>query len=227
MASTNSDYVTARDNYNSLLGKYTGNAGYENSLTEAAKGAATSSQAAGAQAQSQARQAGMTKAQAAAMGANNASEQYGKSFTDQQTAAQKSGESATEGAKETMSSEQTEGNNKYNRAWGNVGGITNAVGAVGKGVVDIASDKNMKTSRVISKGSEYGNMQAAKQAKDYKAPEGVEDTKKDYKKAANDTFDSLSNFKAPSVSSDAMMKISYKLDSMKPHNYRSLIWKKH
>ena len=65
MASTNQQFEDAQKKYNSLLDQYTGNAGYQNSLAQASKGAAIESQAAGSQAQSQARQAGMTKAQAA------------------------------------------------------------------------------------------------------------------------------------------------------------------
>lgn len=236
MASTNQQFEDAQKKYNSLLDQYTGNAGYQNSLAQASKGAAIESQAAGSQAQSQARQAGMTKAQAAAIGANNASEQYGKSFTNQQTNAANMGTNAVANQSTAVSNEQTEGNNRYNRAWGNVGGIAQGVGGAintATKIIPGLSDETAKNSvRLTSKGSEYGNMKAAQQAKDYKAPKGIKDdtTKSKVGSALSEIGSSLTSFKAPSVTSDEeakvydnLTKVMYK---MKPRNYRDLIWKK-
>ena len=128
------------------MNKYTGNAGYQNSLTQAGKGAAVESESAGAQAQSQARQAGMSKAQAAAMGANNASEQYGKSFTDQQAKAADQGNTAVDAQSTNVSNASTEYQNKYNRAWGNVGNSAGIAGSLVGGIVRSAAacDENLK-----------------------------------------------------------------------------------
>lgn len=238
MSSTNEEFESAQKKYNDLLNQYTGNAGYQNSLNQAGKGAAIESQAAGAQVQSQARQSGMTKAQAAAMGANSASEQYGKSFSDQQSKAADQGTNAVTNQQSAVSNEQTEGNNRYNRAWGNVGGIAQGVG----GAIDTAtkiipglSDATAKTAisltHVPSKGSEYGNMVAAKQAKDYHGDD------KDEPKAESKVGETLktlgsalTSFRAPSVTSDEeakvydnLTKVMYK---MKPRSYKDLIWKK-
>lgn len=239
MSSTNEEFESAQKKYNDLLNQYTGNAGYQNSLNQAGKGAAVESQAAGAQTQGQARQAGMSKSQAAAMGANTASEQYGKSFTGQQTNAANMGTNAVTNQGTAVTNEQTEGNNRYNRAWGNVGGIAQGVGGavnnatkIIPGLSDETAKNAVKLTRMPSKGSEYGNLQAAKQASDYKAPEGVKDdeTKSKVGNVLNTLGSSLSSFKAPSVTSDEEAKIYDNLTKvmykMKPHNYKDLIWKK-
>src|SRR5574344_108785 len=226
MSSTNDEFVSAQNKYNDLLSKYTGNAGYQNSLEQAGKGAAVESESAGAQAQSQARQAGMSKAQAAAMGANTASEQYGKSFTDQQAKAADQGNTA-------VTNQQTEGNNRYNRAWGNFGAGANLVGSAIKTATTISDERAKNAVKLTSTSDEQkGNAIAANSGYRPSGYTKESDTGLNKKKEMTTrekveaVGDSLSSFKAPQVASDAMMKISYSLDKIKPRNFKDLVWKK-
>ena len=77
-----------------LADQYTGNAGYENTLQQAGRGAgAIANQAVGA-ATSGARNAGMSKAQAAAMGLQSGNQAYGNAFHNQQGVVQGMGQNA-------------------------------------------------------------------------------------------------------------------------------------
>lgn len=232
MSSTNSDFESAQSKYNDLMNKYTGNAGYQNSLTQAGKGAAVESESAGAQAQSQARQAGMSKAQAAAMGANNASEQYGKSFTDQQAKAADQGNNAVTNQGTAVTNEQTEGNNRYNKAWGNVGAGANLIGSAIKTATTISDERAKNAVKLTSTSDEQkGNAIAANSGYRPSGYTKESDTGLNKKKEMTTrekveaVGDSLSSFKAPQVASDAMMKISYSLNKIKPRNFKDLVWK--
>lgn len=157
MSSTNSQWESAYDQYSNLQNrassaadKYTGNAGYENSLTEAAKGANIRAQAAGDQATQAARSAGMSKAAAANLGAQQTAQGYGSGFDTQQQNALASGSNAVSAANQAVSnqsgalnSSQTEGNNRYNRAWGNTGFITGTIGS-------LLSDERLKSYKKIT-----------------------------------------------------------------------------
>ena len=91
-SSSSKDYKNAFSQANqsieqtqNLANQYTGNAGYENTLEQAAKGAATlANQAAGTSVQS-ARNAGLSKAQAAALGNQMANQAYANAFQGQQS----------------------------------------------------------------------------------------------------------------------------------------------
>ena len=143
-ASTNSQWESAYSKYNDLSNnvsklnaQYSGNAGYENSLKEGAKGANAESQGAQQAAMTSARNAGMSKAAAANIGAQQAASAYGNSYANQQAQAQNAGNNAVINANQNvanqagaMNASQTEGNNRYNRSWGNTGFITGTVGSL-------------------------------------------------------------------------------------------------
>ena len=156
-SSTNNQWESAYSNYNklqnranSLSDKYSGNAGYENSLTQAAKGANVEAQQAGNNAMSSARAAGLSKSAAATLGAQQTANAYGNSFANQQAQAASQGQNAVNNANQSvsnqagaMNSSQTEGNNRYNRSWGNVGFWTGTVGS-------LLSDERLKSYKKIS-----------------------------------------------------------------------------
>lgn len=77
-----------------LAGQYTGNAGYQNSLEQAGMGAGKLANQAVGTATSGARSAGMSKAQAAQMGLQNANNMYANAFQNQQNMAQGMGQNA-------------------------------------------------------------------------------------------------------------------------------------
>lgn len=156
-SSTNNQWESAYSNYNklqnranSLSDKYSGNAGYENSLTQAAKGANVEAQQAGNNAMSSARAAGLSKSAAATLGAQQTANAYGNSFTGQQEKAATQGQNAVSNANTSVSNQnnamtaaQNEGNNRYNRSWGNVGFWTGTIGS-------ILSDERMKSYKKIT-----------------------------------------------------------------------------
>lgn len=89
------EYKNAFNEANESIGKtqdlanqYTGNQGYQNSLQQAQQGAGKIANAAVGQGISGARSAGMSKAQAAAMGNQMANQAYANAFTGQQGVAQ-------------------------------------------------------------------------------------------------------------------------------------------
>ena len=125
-------------------------------------------QAAGAQSQATtaARAAGMNKAQAAMMGAqqNAAAYQnaYGNAYTqqyqgansnlnNQQQMAINSNTATVQGAATNMSAQQQEGQNEYDRTWGNWG---NALG-IGGSFIKPFSDENLKHYRECSQKVVY------------------------------------------------------------------------
>ena len=77
-----------------LADQYTGNQGYQNSLAQASVGAGKLANAAIGQGTSAARNAGMSKAQAAAMGNQMANQSYANAFQGQQRVAQGMGQNA-------------------------------------------------------------------------------------------------------------------------------------
>lgn len=122
-----------------LANQYTGNEGYENSLEQAGVGAGKIANAAVGQATSGARSAGMSKAQAAQMGMQNANNAYANAFTGQQGVAQNMGQNAISAQQGITSAQQSqagqaaaEKQNEYNRARQNAN-------IVGSGIASIAS----------------------------------------------------------------------------------------
>lgn len=80
-----------RNSLNSASDKYTGNTGYQNSLNQGKIGAQEAAKGAQAQSSTAARNSGMTKSQAAAMGSQQNAASYLNSFSDQQNKAYQAG----------------------------------------------------------------------------------------------------------------------------------------
>ena len=80
-----------RNSLNKASNKYTGNAGYQNSINQGKIGAQEAAKGAQAQSSTAARNSGMTKAQAAAMGSQQNANSYLNSFSDQQNKAYQAG----------------------------------------------------------------------------------------------------------------------------------------
>jgi len=148
MSSTNDEYEQSRAKYNALLNAYTGTTGYNTSLENAQKGASLVAQNTASQTKAAARNAGLSKSAAAALGQSNVAKAYGDAFSTQQSNAQKAGEDAVTGQAATLSADSNEGNNKYNRSWGNVSA---GVGAAGTALQSAAlmSDENSKEKEEI------------------------------------------------------------------------------
>lgn len=160
LSSTNTGYQAAADRYSALMQEYrnslnqnTGEGGYEKSLGLAAKGANLQAGAAQQQAQNAYRSAGLSKAQAANMAAGQANQAYQNNFTGQQgVAANQLGNKVTGSGNmvsqqgQLMQAQQQEGQNAYNRAWGNVG---NTMGIAGS-FINALSDERLKDSLKIS-----------------------------------------------------------------------------
>lgn len=145
-----SQYGNALTNQQQAVNKYTGNAGYQNALEQAKQGAAMTAGLAGQQAQQAARNAGMSKAQAAMMGANQAASAYGNNFGNQQGMAANMGQNAVSGAQGITGATQfvpsmamQEKNNQYNRASQNLATIGQTAANVGGMMVGL-SDERMK-----------------------------------------------------------------------------------
>lgn len=146
-------YKNLRSQYEDALSNYTGNAGYQNSVNQAAYGANMASQGAARKASSMASTAGLTKSAAAARGAEAASQGYYDAFGQQQNAAYQSGLSNVQGYNQEMQNQlglmQTQQKQKeaeYNRSWGNVG---NSLGIAGS-FISAMSDATLKNYYKIS-----------------------------------------------------------------------------
>ena len=156
LSSTNEKYEDAKSKYQALASMYTGNSGYQNSLNNAAKGSTAISEGVASQTKAAARNAGLSKSAAAALGQSNVQKAYTDAFTGQQENAYKAGTDAANAAKDVMSNEVTEGNNRYDRAAGNT---TAAVQGAGTLASALLSDETMKDKLVnLSNGMKnFGN----------------------------------------------------------------------
>lgn len=141
----------------------TGEEGYKKSLDLAKTGARAAAQGAVANAQQAARQAGMTRAQAATVGASQASNAYGNALAEQQGRAYGAGTDLSAAAQtragaqaETLGNTgsmkgnrlqtaQAERQNAWNRAWGGIGALGSA----------ISSDEKAKVAIPLSRGTGY------------------------------------------------------------------------
>lgn len=121
--------------------KYFGDEGYKRALELGKEGAMSASNSAISSGTNSARASGMNKAQASAMGNQSAINAYGQGLNTQQQMAYSSGQDASTNEYNkangisgvyankanlygnNLSSAQAEGNNEYNRAWGNIGGV--------------------------------------------------------------------------------------------------------
>ena len=134
--------------YETLAKENTGEAGYKKSLEMAKEGALTQARQAGNEVLSNARTSGMSKAQAAAMGANSVSNAYGNSFTTQQNIAQGQNDNQLNAAQNVANNQlgvynalQTNEQANKKRGWGLAGDIL-SFGATG--ITGAASDERLK-----------------------------------------------------------------------------------
>ena len=118
-----------------LANQYTGNAGYQNSLNQAAMGAGKLANAAIGQGTSGARASGMSKAQAAQMGVQNANNAYANAFQNQQSNAMNMGQNAISAQQGITSAQQgqagksaAERQSVYGREKDSMQNISNAIG---------------------------------------------------------------------------------------------------
>lgn len=90
MSLTNKNYEAARDQYAKLAQQYTSGEMYNKAREMASQGAQQQGVNAGAQAQGAARNAGLTRGQAAVMGASQAADTYNNALANQQAQASQS-----------------------------------------------------------------------------------------------------------------------------------------
>lgn len=166
----NKDVAAATSDYQEVFNKYTGDAGLKSATSYAQDQASQQSLRAGTQAGAtanrSARTAGLNKAQAAMLAQQAASDTTGNMYqsaydssrnaalnNNQSTVAAKQGEYSTRvGAAATplnargqqLAAAQQEGQNAYNRAWGNVGGAGSMVTGL------LTSDERLKEARDVS-----------------------------------------------------------------------------
>ena len=184
-------YGNALTNQNQAVNKYTGNQGYQNALEQAKQGAALIAGLAGQQAQNAARNAGMSKAQAAMLGANQASSAYGNNFNTQQNMATQAGSQNVYGTQGVTSATQfipsmaqTEKNNQYNRATQNLATLGQVAGNVGGALVGL-SDERMK--EIVDDATErYGSLSKMIEGIDNYVYEYTDEAKDKYPEQTND-----------------------------------------
>ena len=150
--STNKKYEEAAQHYDEALGIYAGDAGAkkmlnaanENAMKQAGLQSQYAGDIAGQKAMQAARTSGLNKAQSAMLGGKAAYEAtrdtYGNIYNtagQQGLDAYKTGyTNALTGKQNLMTTEQQEGKNKFDRAWGNVSGFAQ----LGKGLTGMAGD---------------------------------------------------------------------------------------
>ncbi len=112
-AASSQEYQNAFSQANESIGRtqnladqYTGNRGYANSLEQAQQGAGKLANAVVGQSTNAARGAGMSKAQAAQMGMQNANQAYANAFTGQQSNAMGLGQNAVTAQQGITSAQQ-------------------------------------------------------------------------------------------------------------------------
>ena len=119
-----------------LADQYTGNAGYQNSLAQAGEGAGKIANAAIGQATSGARNAGMSKAQAAQMGAQTGNQAYANAFQNQQGVAQGMGQNAIAAQQGITSAQQGQAGQAASERQAQQGRATDVYGRIASGVGD-------------------------------------------------------------------------------------------
>lgn len=143
-------YATAAKQYQDAYNKYMGNTGLKNATDYAQKtalenanvSALASAQGAGTQASMQARNAGMTKAQSALLGANAGAGQYSSQFGNAYNnlyaqglnSALQNNQSTASLAQTNLKTAQQEGQAEYERAHGNYDTSIDTLGGIGSGI---------------------------------------------------------------------------------------------
>jgi hypothetical protein len=140
----NDMYSDASKKYQNAISEYTGNKGYENSLKEGQKGAASAAGGAASAAQGSARTAGMSKSAAAAMGNQSTINSYDSNLASQQQQAANQGNAKVSAQSGALNAGQAEAGNEYNRGWSTAGNIMGMVGGA------LSSDERMKNYKDVS-----------------------------------------------------------------------------
>lgn len=163
MSSTNQRYEDANRSFNQAYKNYAGEAGlnsatnYANTQAQeqADKQSLRAGTQAGATANKSARTSGLSKAQAALMGEQASSDTTGNIYNDvynntrtsSLNAALENNQAAVNARGTQLQSSQDEGQNAYNRAWGNVGGVGSMVTGL------LTSDERLKKAVNVSSDS--------------------------------------------------------------------------
>jgi hypothetical protein len=144
----------------SAVNKYTGNAGYQNSLEQATKGAQVQANANVAQQKNALRNAGQSNAGAAILASQNVANQYNNAFNNQQSQAANMGQNAVN-SKFQLEQQQ------YQNNWNNVGQGLQLAGTAAQ-TIGMLSDENCKDKINLTKADEYIKKHTKKSLKDMK-----------------------------------------------------------
>jgi hypothetical protein len=158
MASTSARYENAAKAFDDAYNKYAGEEGLKLATKygteQAEEQSMRAGSVAGANAMRAARNAGMTKAQAAMMGQQAASDAsanaYQNIYDSSRQASLNAGNTALGTRGQQLTGAQQEGQNAYNRFWGNVGSI-------GSMVQSVVSDERLKEADNVSSDSNNGS----------------------------------------------------------------------
>ena len=151
MSSTSERYESAAKKFDEAYSKYAGESGWNLATEQAKQQAEEQSGRAGAKAGSEAniaaRTAGLSKGRAAMLGSNAAgkatADSYGNIYNASQANALNNNQAAINAQGSKLSAAQQEGQNAYNRAWGNAGGA-------GSFISGIISDERLKEAECVS-----------------------------------------------------------------------------
>ena len=178
-----------RNSLNSASNKYTGNEGYQNSINQGKIGAQEAAKGAQAQSSTAARNSGMTKSQAAAMGSQQNATSYLNSFSDQQNRAYQAGmdnvavqkgklDNSTAAmnsfAKMGADQKQAEVNSKNNL----IGAGITAAGST----IAAFSDRNLKEDVVDVSSNKLDNYRKVSKKVKYHGKNGIKLLKYEFKK---------------------------------------------
>lgn len=152
MSSTSAKYEAAEKKFDEAYDKYAGEAGWKLATEQAKQQAEEQSGRAGAKAGAEAnvaaRTAGLSKGRAAMLGSGAASQatadSYGNIYNSSQANALSNNQAAINAQGNRLSTAQQEGQNRYNRSWGNVGGVGSMIGGL------LTSDERLKEAECVS-----------------------------------------------------------------------------
>lgn len=152
MSSTSQRYEDANKKFNEAYDKYAGQAGYklatENAQQLAEQQSGRAGARAGQQAEEAARTSGLSKGRSAMLASKAASDASAQSYDSMYNTGMQGSLSSSQNAVSArgnqMGMAQQEGQNQYNRAWGNVGGIGSMVTGL------LTSDERLKEAECVS-----------------------------------------------------------------------------
>lgn len=151
MASTSATYEDASKKFEESYNKYAGEEGYKLASKQATQQAEEQSgragSIAGSSATQQARNSGLTKAQSALLGKDASTQAVGNTYSNiynsEKSNALTNNSNAVNSRAGNLQTSQQEGQNRYNRSWGNVGGV-------GGMVSSLISDERLKCFKDVS-----------------------------------------------------------------------------